>query len=76
MRPKPERNWKREPTAVDALTVRIGYRICSAIYLSRADVFHKRCDCEQRGRNQCCDAMLEAARSAMTEIMKGDDSGA
>lgn len=75
MRPKPERNWKREPSALDALTVRIGHRICSAVLRSREEASAKRCDCDRRGRGQCCEVMLEAARSAMTEIANWSAQG-
>lgn len=43
------------------LTVRVGQRICQIVY--------GECDCKQRGLNQVCDNMRNAAQHAMQEIM-------
>lgn len=45
----------------DDLTVRVAQRICQIVYSS--------CDCKQRGLNQVCDVMKNAAQHAMQEIL-------
>lgn len=46
----------------DDLTIRVAQRICQIVYSS--------CDCKQRGLNQVCDGMRNAAQHAMQEIME------
>lgn len=43
------------------LTVRVGQRICQIVYGG--------CDCKQRGSQQVCDNMRNAAQHAMQEII-------
>lgn len=48
---------------VEDLTIRVGQRICAIVY--------SHCDCKQRGLNQVCDNMRNAAQHVFSEI-KGE----
>ncbi len=47
---------------VEALTRRVAWRICAAVYQKGT------CDCKTRNRQQCCDQMKLAAQHAFAEI--------